>query len=465
MNDRRRTGQARMRPGTDRAGVIAIALAVVPFGCTPSPLAEPWIPPRALEASTPTWRPPVLTEGRSAQEEPPRPQAPTGEITLRRTVALALLHSPQLAAHAYQVRAAEARVLQADLFPNPRVAFGVENFGGPDGGDLFERRTLRLSQVIELGGKREKRVALARADERLAAWDYEEKRLQVMTVAAGRFVAVVAAQQRVELATRTLDLARQVHEIVSERVGGGVVPTAERDKAAVRVSVETIVLEEARHALTAARHALAATWGGGEPQFAAAAGDFDDDLVVPDGGALLPLARGHPRLARWEDEINRRRRAVAVARARGVPDVTAGGGVRFFPDSDDTAGVVEFALPLPLIDRNQGRVLKARYELARAGSLARAARASMQADLAAARADLGAAAFSVRTLRDQARPAAIAAFEASRTSFAAGKSDYLVVLDAERTLVDVERRLIDARERYHRSVVRIEGLTATPLQR
>ena len=464
MNATRLTNRLDSQPRAVGMAVIALSLATWQFACSPSPLADPWIPPRALEESTPSWRPPTLTVNSSTHDDLTPPQTPTGELTLRKTVALTLLHSPQLAAYAYQVRAAEARVVQADLFPNPRVGFNVENFQGPDGGDLFERQTLRLSQVIELGGKRKKRVELARADQRLAAWDYEEKRLQVITRTAERFIAVVAAQQRVELATRTLNLARQVHEIVNERVEAGVVPTAERDKSTVRVSVERIALEQARHALAAARQALVSTWAGGEPQFAAAGGQFDDQLIVPPRQSLLPLSRSHPQLARWNGEIAQRRSAVAVAQARGVPDVTAGGGVRFFPDTDDAVGVIEFSVPLPLIDRNQGRTLEARYDLAQARTLARAAEATMQEDLAAAYADLAAAAFAARTLRDQTRPAAVAAFEATKQSFAAGKTDYLVVLDAERTLVDVERQLIDARERYHRSVALVEGLTAAPLQ-
>ena len=401
----------------------------------------------------------------TARDEPlPHPQTPRETLTLSESIALALLHSPTLSAYGWEVRAAEARAIQAGLSPNPRMGYSAENLGGPDGDALFMRQTVRLSQVIELAGRRRKRVRLAQVDQRLKAWDYEARRIEVVTQVARRHVGAVAARQRVELAERTLRLVTQVHEIVNQNVEAGVVPTAERDKAVVRVSIERIALDRTRHQLAAARQSLASTWGGEQPKFERAVGDLGERPMVPDIEKLFPLARNHPRLARWPDEIEQRRRAVALARSKAVPDVTAGAGVRHFPDANDVAAVLELSVPWPLIDRNQGRILEARYALARATALQREAEAALREDLATAHADLASSSFALTTLGEQTLPAAKAAFKAARDGFENGTTDFLNVLDAERTLVDVERRLIDARERYQSSAATLEGLTATPLE-
>ena len=120
-------------------------------------------------------------------------------------------------------------------------------------------------------------------------------------------------------------------------------------------------------------------------------------------------------------------------------------------------------MPLPLFDRNQGRVLETRYELARAGAQQRAAEATMSNELTRAYADAESSTFAMRTLKDETLPAARSAFQAAQDAFRTGKSDYLDVLDAERTLVEVERQLIDAHESFHASVASLEGLTAAPL--
>ena len=66
-------------------------------------------------------------------------------------------------------RAAEARIITAGLRPNPEVAVQSENFTGSGefkNGEQAER-TLQLSQMVELGGKRPARIAVANADREL----------------------------------------------------------------------------------------------------------------------------------------------------------------------------------------------------------------------------------------------------------------------------------------------------------
>ena len=94
----------------------------------------------------------------------------SGELTLPDALALALVHSPRLAGASWNVRAAEAERLQARLLPNPELEAEAEEITGSG-----ERRGLetaemsvRLSQLIELGGKRARRTKVAEMEGRLA---------------------------------------------------------------------------------------------------------------------------------------------------------------------------------------------------------------------------------------------------------------------------------------------------------
>jgi multidrug efflux pump subunit AcrA (membrane-fusion protein) len=78
--------------------------------------------------------------------------------------------------------------------------------------------TLQLSQLIELGEKRAKRMRLAGLERELAGWDYEVNRLEVLTEAKKAFVDVLATAERQAFATDFLRLAEQVQRMVSERV-------------------------------------------------------------------------------------------------------------------------------------------------------------------------------------------------------------------------------------------------------
>src|SRR5262245_55870264 len=66
----------------------------------------------------------------AAEQSVPDFREPTGTISLRDALAAALLHNPELAAFSSEVRAREARALQAGLLPNPELDTEFEDFAG-----------------------------------------------------------------------------------------------------------------------------------------------------------------------------------------------------------------------------------------------------------------------------------------------------------------------------------------------
>jgi len=135
--------------------------------------------PRPLGRGYGTPQPLDLTPGVSTANK----NEPTGVLSLREALLLALRHSPDLAAFAWEVRAGEARTLQAGLLPNPEFDIELENFAGSGDLEGFDARetTIALNQLIELGGKRLKRKRVAALERDLRGWDYEAKRLDVFT--------------------------------------------------------------------------------------------------------------------------------------------------------------------------------------------------------------------------------------------------------------------------------------------
>jgi outer membrane protein TolC len=113
-------------------------------------------------------------------------EEPRGMLSLRDVLRLTLLSNPELSAFAYERRTAEARTIQAGVLPNPAFSVELENVGGTGAttkGVRATEATLQLSQLIELGGKRAKRMLLAGLERELTGWDYEIKRLEVLTTA------------------------------------------------------------------------------------------------------------------------------------------------------------------------------------------------------------------------------------------------------------------------------------------
>jgi len=390
----------------------------------------------------------------------PKIGEPTGIITLQDALALALMHNPELKAFSWEVRASEAGRLQASLLPNPELEVEVEEVGGTGERRGFDgaESTLQLSQLIELKGKRRKRTRVASLEKELAEWDYEAKRLDVLTETAKSFVGVLAAQERLKLDEELFRLSEQVLATVSQRVEAGKDSPVEKTKAEIALASVEIEWEKAGQNLESARKQLAATWAGKSAAFEKVAGKLDVVSAIPTASELAGLIAQNPDISRWAMEIEQRRAALELEKAKVAPDLTLNGGVRRFNETDDTALVVGVSIPLPVFNRNQGGILEAKHRLAKAGEERRAAEASIHTALAEAYQALSNAFTEATNLKNKVLDGAQSVFEASKTGYSQGKLNYLNVLDAQRTLFEAKVQYIEAITSYYTAQADVERL-------
>lgn len=398
-----------------------------------------------------------------AADDPVR--EPTGALTLREALALALERSPELAAFSWEIRARDAHAVQAGRLPNPELRTEVENIGGSGNRQAFEETetTVRLAQLIELGGKRGKRERLAQLSSALATWDYEAKRLVVLSETSKAFVETLVAQERVALATELEQTSRRAVDAVGAQIAaGGASPVS---GLRTQLGVEKLDLERRRaeQELVAARIGLAATWGSHDPRFARLAGDLADIQPPPPVDDLVDRLDANPDLARWTTELEERRAALHLEQAGRVPDVTVGAGGRHFSDNGDTAVVFELTIPLPVFDRNDGAIAEAESRLGKAHAERSAARVSAHTALATTSARLAAAYERAERLRTVVIPQATRTLDQTLDTYQKGVVGYLEVLDAQRSLFDLRAEYLTALESYHLLAADVERLTAAPL--
>jgi len=445
--------------------VLSLVLAV--FACAPrAPVTV--APPRPLANDFPVYRPALDADGHPQAREP---QNPEGVVSLRDAVGLALLQSPDLAAFAWEIRAREARVLQAGRPPNPVVGVLAQDLwarklfpGGDPSQEVAQpQATIELSQLIELGGKRTARQHLASADRDVATWDYETVRIDILTQVTRAFVDVLAAQQMVALTAQTTQLVEQVQHSVGARVVAGVVSPIEETKANVALATVRVESDRALRALDASRRRLAAYWGASEARFQSAVGDLASTPDLPSIADLATRVAENPDLARWATEITQRQAALALEQARRVPNVTLSAGYRRYTSVDSNAFLIGGSVTLPIFDRNTGAIEEARSRLARAYEEQRAAQARVSAALAEAYRTLSSAHQEVTALRAQILPGSRQAFEAISEGYRLGKFGYLEVLDSQRTLIGAGGQYLRALSDYHKAVADVERLIGAPL--
>ncbi len=385
---------------------------------------------------------------------------PTGTITLRDAVTLALANSPKLKAFSLDIRAAEARKLQAGLLPNPQIEVEIEEFGGTGGRTGFDssETSIQIGQLIELADKRSKRTHLAVLEQNLAELDFKSKRLDVMSDVARAFIDVLAAQEQLSLSKELVDLSEKAYSTVAERVRAGEDSPVEETKAKIALSNTRIEFERAGKELVSARYQLAAAWGSSNPAFEKVSGGFYDLSPAPSLEELAGLISQNPDMARWPAEKERRRAALELEKAKAASDIKLGGGIQYFDEGDDSAFILGLSIPIPLFNRNQGNIQEAMYMLAKTEEQRKAVQTTLRATLAKASTKLSSSFSEITIIKNNVLPLARSAFDAASQGYREGKFEYLVVLDAQRTFFEVRGRYIEALTAYHKAKADVERL-------
>ena len=394
----------------------------------------------------------------------PAPQ-PTGALRLAEALRLALTSSPELAPFSLEIRAAEARALQAGLLPNPEAELHVEDVLGTGSfeGGRQAQVTLQLSQLVELGGKRKARIAVAGSGRDVASAEYEVKRIEVLAEATKRFLDVLERQHSLDLVREAVELDRATLDVVRRRITAGAGSLLEEKRAQVTLAQSRVSDEDARHELAVARTTLAAVWGAPKPTFERVEAELFARRPVPEWAKLERNLDGSPEILLRTTERRLRDAELRLAEARRIPDVTLLAGPRRLEGADEQALVFGLSAPLPLFDRNQGSIAEASTLVEKTGAERRAAEVRLRALLYELWQELTHAGHVLDVLERDLLPAAEATLALSREGFERGRFSHLELLDAGRAFLEARRRRIEAAASFHRFALEIERVTATPI--
>ena len=337
--------------------------------------------------------------------------------------------------------AAEARVRQARVRPNPTLALDVDSaFGsGPFEGFGNAETTLGVTQDLELWGRRGARIDAARAEAGTAAL----RRDLAVVDAAGRLALVYAeaeaAERRFRLAEEALSViladARAALTLVEE----GREPMVRALQGESEAATARASLDEAQAERDAAFARLTAIAMLPTPVTGIEASLIDQ---VPPASMVGDDATPVVRVAEAERDAAERR--IAIERIQSRPDVSASVGMRRYEAEDATALTFGLSLTLPLFDQNRGNIDAAQAELRAAEARLMGARQEAQADRNAAKARLNASASRV-SATDAGMTAAQEAYRLSRIGFDAGRISQLELRSSRAALISARNAAVDAR--------------------
>jgi cobalt-zinc-cadmium efflux system outer membrane protein len=341
-------------------------------------------------------------------------------FTVEQAVAVALQRNRDAIAARLDIEASELDVVAARIYPNPVVQYGIGNLvvgqANPQGGALasspgFAGQRVQSIGVSELLDVWMKRSARARAAEqgvvqrRLLT---EDALREVVYAVRSGFTDVLRAQGARKLAREVVERFGEVVRLARARFKAGDIAQTELGKLELEGLRYVNAVTEADAELDLARGKLAALLGvapGEMPAGELAQTAIDAPATDASLAALTARAlQQRPDLRAAGAARTRADAELSAARREVYPDLIVGAAYTHsdFEVSGDNPNTLAFSLslPLPLFDRNQANIGRARLEARRADNDGERLRLEVARDVAAA----------VR-LRERAR-ALLAALEA-----------------------------------------------------
>ena len=327
----------------------------------------------------------LVTPARVALAEPAAPRLAWRELADRQR-----RESVVLLAAKHRLAQARADVIAAGVWSNPNVSASALLFthGAVTGGN--QELALSVDQTVPIAGQVRLRQDVARgfatAEERsfaAAAW-------QLASDGRAAYLDLQRAQARVRLVEVGLaDLAR-VETVVTERTAGGAGTTYDKVRVGIERSKVEARLAQARVELVAARASLALLVGKSVDAAALAVED-----AIPEAPATLPteeeLVRRaltqRPEIASADARVSASELRVSLQRRQVIPSPTLSLGYARYFDVPDAAGasggavLAGLSLPVPLLDRGQGRVDRSLAEAAEQRALREGAALSVRREV------------------------------------------------------------------------------------
>ena len=391
-------------------------------------------------------------------------QAQPAAIDIDQAVREALNKNLTLLAERYSIGIADARLLAARLRPNPVFTY---NAMLPDA-TIYNNNinpvenVLRTDFIVEGGGKRRERIEVAEQARSVAELQLLNTMRTIVLDVQSAFVDVVLARENVALAQESLQAFNALVQVNAVRVRAGDLSQVELTRSRLAALQFQNDVRQQESKLVVARNRLKTLIGRTGPEPVDFVGDFRRDADRMDLGAL------HERALRLRPDVQASRRDQARSTAdirlqiaQGKIDYTISGEIhrQRAPAGTGNQYGVYLSMPIPIFNRNQGEIERARQEEHQLAAKIRAVEAEVSTEVEAAYETYASSRDVVTTIEaamlDQARDVR----STTAYSYRRGEASFVEFLDATRAFNDTMHSYNEARAEYARSLYTLDSAT------
>ncbi|HKR61859.1 MAG TPA: TolC family protein [Pyrinomonadaceae bacterium] len=383
----------------------------------------------------------------------------------------ALTTNGELVAARLDIDRARARLRQAGLRPNPTIDF--EQTTGRFTGSAGERETsIGLAVPLELGGKRQRRIELARAELQAAEAEIADRERRLMSEVRASYVEALASLRELEITENLNNIDVQTTRFIQLRVNEG--ETAPIELNLLRVEVDRL---RSRRALVEGRLQAALlrlkSLAGMPADEALRLAENLDKPVLPAPPLSLEAAieiaqRTRPdlRLARIEEEVAQA--GLRLARSQSAPDVTAFTKYTLsrsvFDDTpvgilSDRDKLLSFGVSVgvPVFNRNQGAKAEAELLISQSRRRREFLEQIVRSEVASAYARYEAARAAISVYEQGVIARSNENIRAIRAAYHIGEFRISELLTEQRRLMDSQREFTEALSEQYRALADLQA--------
>jgi len=378
-------------------------------------------------------------------------------LTLDQALELAERRHPQLAESRALVEAASGRAQQAGTFPNPEAILGaqqvpVRSYPAPD-----RQYLAGFGQTIPLGNRLAKAREAELLEREVRLKGLENVHRQLRKRVHGSFATALYQESAFQAQSRITAGLASVVAVTKARLDAGDAIPQDLARSEMELTRAEVELRRSESMRKQSLIALAAALGDRDLEVNSVEGSLDVAFEVPTLDSLVSNLSEHPELQAAEAGVRASTARIDLAKAERIPDVKVEALYHRLEATGQTTFDLGISIPLPLFNRNQGRIRETRSEALAAEARARNTANELSLKLRESYVALTNALDNLKTFRTQILPRAEIVLKSAELRYASGDSALNDVLPVRRDWAAVHLSYLETLREVMQSWAEVSG--------
>lgn len=403
---------------------------------------------------------PVCAQSQLAAQTATATSPPNKPLSFEQVYEIAARDNLQINAVRRRRAVAEAEVQIAGQRPNPDFITGYTR--------SEPRLNFSVAQPVELGGKRARRIEVARGEVRLTELDIESALRVLRRDVRAAYFNLSLVRNTLGLGRQTVEQAQRLAAIAQTRFEAGDIAQFEVLQARLIVARATNDLARLANAEKIARAALNSLLNRApdtpldlqESLFAART------RVIATPALIQSAFAQNIELRSAEQRIATEQSRTRLARAERVPNLILEPGVESFDSSfpNNYGFKMQVSVSLPIFNRGRGEIARSSLLVAQLAAERDAARQRISSEIGQAALRVEAAREQVEFYETRLLPDADRIRELAEESYRAGQTGIFPVIDAQRSAREVRQAYLQALFDYQSALADLEATSGVTLR-